>query len=112
MPKLNTTNKITRVLIDGIMNRQVIRIRYEKQSKVFKRPPPEGHIEEGETVTRNIEPYEIKHEGEKEFLWGYDPKAKHIKKFNLEGLKSARLLDKVFKPKEEWIQTQKKMVGQ
>ena len=50
MPKLNTTNKITRVLIDGIMNRQVIRIRYEKQSKVFKLPPPEGHIEEGETA--------------------------------------------------------------
>jgi|TARA_R110002124_G_scaffold47668_2_gene141489 hypothetical protein len=104
MPKLNTTNKITRVLIDGIMNRQVIKIRYEKTPKVFKRPPPAGHVEQGETVTRNIEPYEIKHEGNKEFLWGYDPKAKHIKKFNIEGVKSARLLSKVFKPNEAWIQ--------
>jgi predicted DNA-binding transcriptional regulator YafY len=112
MPKLNTSDKITRVLIDGIMNRQVVRIRYEKTPKVFKRPLPEGRIEDGDTVTRTIEPYEIKHEGEKEFLWGFDPKAKHIKKFNLEGVKSARLLSKVFKPKEEWIQTQKKMVGQ
>jgi hypothetical protein len=104
MPKLTTTNKIARVLIDGIMNRQVVRIRYEKTSKVFKRPPPEGRIEPGETVTRNIEPYEIKHEGDKEFLWGYDPKAKHIKKFNVEGVKSARLLSKVFEPNEAWIQ--------
>ena len=104
MPKLNTTNKITRVLIDGIMNRQVIKIRYEKTPKVFKRPQPAGHVEQGETVTRNIEPYEIKHEGNKEFLWGYDPKAKHIKKFNIEGVKSARLLSKVFKPNEAWIQ--------
>jgi predicted DNA-binding transcriptional regulator YafY len=86
------------------MNRQVIRIRYEKQPKVFKRPPPRGHIEEGDTVTRNIEPYEIKHEGDKEFLWGYDPKAKHIKKFNIEGVKSARLLPKVFNPIEAWVQ--------
>ena len=104
MPKLNTSNKITRVLIDGIMNRQVVRIRYEKSPKVFKRPPPEGRIEPGETVTRVLEPYEIKHEGEKEFLWAYDSKAKHIKKFNLEGIASARLLEKVFKPNEAWIQ--------
>ena len=34
------------------MNRQVIKIRYEKTPKVFKRPPPAGHVEQGETVTR------------------------------------------------------------
>ncbi len=104
MPKLNTSNKVARVLIDGIMNRQVVRIRYEKTSKVFKRPPPEGRIEPGETVTRILEPYEIKHEGNKEFLWAYDSRAGHIKKFNLEGIERARLLKKVFKPNEAWIQ--------
>ena len=104
MPDPKTTNKVVRVLIDGIMNRQVIRIRYEKTSKVFKRPEPAGRIEKGDTVTRTLEPYEIKHEGEKEFLWAYDTKARHIKKFNLEGITSARLINKVFQPNEAWIQ--------
>ena len=104
MPDPKTTNKVVRVLIDGIMNRQVIRIRYEKTSKVFKRPEPAGRIEKGDTVTRTLEPYEIKHEGEKEFLWAYDPRAGHIKKFNLEGIASARLMNKVFQPNEAWIQ--------
>ena len=104
MPDIKTNDKVARVLIDGIMNRQAIRIRYEKKDKVFKRPEPQGRVEKGENVSRTLEPYEIKHEGEKEFLWAYDPRAGHIKKFNLEGISSARLLKRVFKPNMAWIQ--------
>jgi len=104
MPDLKTTDRVAKVLIEGIMNNKVVRIRYEKKDKVYKRPKPEGRVEKGDTVTRMLEPYEIKHEGDKEFLWAYDPKARHIKKFNVEGITSARLINKVFQPNEAWIQ--------
>ena len=91
-------------LIEHFINGKIAKGTSKKTSKVFKRPEPAGRIEKGDTVTRTLEPYEIKHEGEKEFLWAYDTKAGHIKKFNVEGISKARLMNKVFQPNEAWIQ--------
>ena len=100
MPRLNSKTQPTKTLIEGINNNRVVRLRYQKESKEFKKPKPGGHIEKGDTVVRTVEPYEIKTQGTKQFLWAFDDSANTIKRFNLEGIKSARLLPQIFEPRE------------
>ena len=82
MPQPNIKTEPVKTLIEGIMQRQMVRIRYQKEKE--------------EVVVRTVEPYEIKHDGPNEFFWGYDTTAKTIKRFNLTGIQSARLLPHVF----------------
>ena len=100
------SNRDFNALKEGIVGTQVVRIRYEKVDKEYKKPKPYGTIISGETVTRNLEPYEIKTEtlkdGEtRQYLYGYDitraAKTRgRMKKFNLEGIRNARLLQQWF----------------
>ena len=95
MPILSEKTEPVKTLIEGIMQRQMVRIRYRKESKEYVSGGGR-FTEKGEIVVRTVEPYEIKHDGPKEYFWGYDTTDKTIKRFNLEGIQSARLLPHVF----------------
>lgn len=100
------SNRDFNALKEGIENTQVVRIRYVKDDKEYKKPKPYGTTISGETVTRNLEPYEIKTETlkdgtQRQYLYGYDitravKTRGRIKKFNVEGIKNARLLQQWF----------------
>ena len=104
------SNRDLNAIKSAILNLQVVRIRYEKDDKEYKKPKPYGTTISGETVTRNLEPYDIIEEslrnGErKTYLYGYDITRSvktrgRIKKFNLEGIKNARLLQQWFNPRD------------
>tara|TARA_B100000749_G_C18310711_1_gene416601 strand:+ start:295 stop:579 length:285 start_codon:yes stop_codon:yes gene_type:complete len=86
-------------LTEGINKRQFVRIRYQKPNKEFKKPKPGGHIEKGEIVIRKVEPYEIKEKNTISYLWACDSRNGAIKSFNIENIKSARLLPQTFQPR-------------
>ena len=54
------------LLQEGIANRKIVRIRYKKEDKEFKKPKPFGRKERGDIVVRNLEPYEI----DDNYFWG------------------------------------------
>jgi len=88
-------------LLEGILNSKIIRLRYKKADKEFKKPQPLGRTERGEIIIRNIEPYEIKGE----YFWGYDTtvgiKNKNIKRFKLDNILNATVLQRKF-TKRDW----------
>ena len=108
--KMAISNRDLNAIKQAIDSAQVVRIRYEKEDKEYKKPKPNGTTISGETVTRNVEPYDIIEEslrnGErKTYLYGYDITRSvktrgRIKKFNLEGIKNARLLQQWFNPRD------------
>ena len=104
------SNRDLSALKNAIDLNQVVRIRYDKEDKEYKKPKPYGTTISGETVTRNLEPYDIITESlrngkRKTYLYGYDitravKTRGRIKKFNLEGIKNARLLQQWFSPRD------------
>ena len=104
------SNRDLGALQEAIVMNQVVRIRYDKEDKEYKKPKPEGTIISGETVTRNLEPYDIVKENlkngtQRSYLYGYDitrtSKTRgRIKKFTLDGIKNARLLRQWFTPRD------------
>lgn len=106
-------NKITRSNLDiiksAIVSNNVIRINYRKATKEFKKPKPYGHKDYGDLVRRNIEPYDIREEVNKDgvsknYLWAVDITTmrsddNHIKKFILNGIQGATKLNRTFTPR-------------
>ena len=57
--KMAISNRDLNAIKQAIDSAQVVRIRYEKEDKEYKKPKPYGTTISGETVTRNVEPYDI-----------------------------------------------------
>ena len=107
--KMAISNRDLNAIKQAIGSFQVIRIRYEKEDKEYKKPKPSGTVISGDTVTRNLEPYDIVTEtvkGEqKAYLYGYDitravKTRGRIKKFILSRVKNARLLQQWVPPRD------------
>ena len=86
-------------LTEGIINRQFVRIRYQKPNKEFKKPLPGGRVEQGDVVIRKVEPYEIKEKDSFSYLWAVDSRTNTIKSFTIDNIKNARLLPQTFQPR-------------
>ena len=86
-------------LTEGIINRQFVRIRYQKPNKEFKKPLPGGRVEQGDVVIRKVEPYEIKEKDSFSYLWAVDSRTNTIKSFKIDNIKNARLLPQDFQPR-------------
>lgn len=96
------TNRNKEALVEGILNSKIIRLRYKKVDKDFKKPQPRGRTERGEIVIRNVEPYEIK----EDYFWAYDTtrgikNRDQIKRFKLENIINVTVLNRGF-TKREW----------
>ncbi len=88
------------LLQEGVINRKIVRIRYKKEDKEFKKPKPYGRTERGDTVVRNLEPYEI----DDKYFWGYDVTLavrnnETIKRFKLENIRSVTVINRNFSPR-------------
>ena len=79
-------------LTEGIINRQFVRIRYQKPNKEFKKPLPGGRVEQGDVVIRKVEPYEIKEKGSFSYLWAVDSQTNTIKSFKIDNIKKVSRL--------------------
>ena len=88
------------MLQEGMANRKIVRIRYKKEDKEFKKPKPTGRTERGDIVVRNLEPYEI----DDNYFWGYDvtlavSNNDRIKRFKLENIRSVTVINRNFSPR-------------
>tara|TARA_R100000030_G_scaffold86327_1_gene69736 strand:- start:96 stop:398 length:303 start_codon:yes stop_codon:yes gene_type:complete len=88
------------LLQEGMVNRKIVRIRYKKEDKEFKKPKPYGRTERGDTVVRNLEPYEI----DDKYFWGYDVTLAvrnndTIKRFKLDNIRSVTVINRNFSPR-------------
>ena len=88
------------LLQEGMANRKIVRIRYKKEDKEFKKPKPTGRTERGDTVVRNLEPYEI----DDKYFWGYDvtlavSNNDRIKRFKLDNIKTVTVINRNFSPR-------------
>ena len=95
---ISSRNK--RFLQEGAINRKIVRIRYKKEDKEFKKPKPYGRTERGDTVVRNLEPYEI----DDKYFWGYDVTLAvrnndTIKRFKLDNIRSVTVINRNFSPR-------------
>ena len=86
-------------LTEGINKCKVVRIRYQKPNKEFKKPLPGGRVEQGDVVIRKVEPYEIKEKDSFSYLWAVDSRTNTIKSFKIDNIKNARLLPQTFQPR-------------
>tara|TARA_Y100001938_G_C8084502_1_gene431124 strand:- start:847 stop:1149 length:303 start_codon:yes stop_codon:yes gene_type:complete len=85
---------------EGMANRKIVRIRYKKEDKEFKKPKPTGRTERGDIVVRNLEPYEI----DDNYFWGYDvtlavSNNDRIKRFKLDNIRSVTVINRNFSPR-------------
>ena len=88
------------LLQEGMINRKIVRIRYKKEDKEFKKPKPFGRKERGDIVVRNLEPYEI----DDNYFWGYDVTMAirnndRIKRFKLDNIRSVTVINRKFSPR-------------
>ena len=88
------------LLQEGVINRKIVRIRYKKEDNEFKKPKPFGRKERGDTVVRNLEPYEI----DDKYFWGYDVTLAvrnndTIKRFKLDNIRSVTVINRNFSPR-------------
>ena len=88
------------LLQEGVVNRKIVRIRYKKEDKEFKKPKPYGRTERGDIVVRNLEPYEI----DDKYFWGYDVTLAvrnndTIKRFKLDNIRSVTVINRNFSPR-------------
>ena len=88
------------LLQEGMTNRKIVRIRYKKEDKEFKKPKPFGRKERGDIVVRNLEPYEI----DDKYFWGYDVTMAlrnndRIKRFKLDNIRSVTVINRNFSPR-------------
>ena len=78
--------------IEGaISSSNLIRIAYSKKKQPNERVT--------KRVVRVVEPYEIKEKDTISYLWACDSRNGAIKSFNIENIKSARLLPQTFQPR-------------
>ena len=88
------------LLQEGMTNRKIVRIRYKKEDKEFKKPKPFGRKERGDIVVINLEPYEI----DDNYFWGYDVTMAirnnyRIKRFKLDNIRSVTVINRNFSPR-------------
>ena len=88
------------LLQEGMTNRKIVRIRYKKEDKEFKKPKPFGRKERGDIVVRNLEPYEI----DDNYFLGYDVTMAirnndRIKRFKLDNIRSVTVINRNFSPR-------------
>ena len=94
------TGRNKNLLEESILNRKIVRIRYKKEDKEFKKPKPFGRKERGDIVIRNLEPYEI----DENYFWGYDvtlgiTNNDRIKRFKLDNIRSVTVINRNFSPR-------------
>ena len=81
--------RAAKTIIECIRNNNIMRLSYRKSSGSKR------------AIVRMVEPYEIKQEGDKKYLYAYDVsgKTKTIKSFLLENILSAQKQARVFTPR-------------
>ena len=94
------TGRNKNLLEESILNRKIVRIRYKKEDKEFKKPKPFGRKERGDVVVRNLEPYEL----DENYFWGYDVtlgirNTDRIKRFKLDNIRTVTVINRNFSPR-------------